>query len=79
MRPRSGTSPDSSWPFPRARLRLARSYGIRARVVDPNPARYYGLVLPAVKYFLEVYAGESYASADSMTLPAFDTRIALVL
>lgn len=31
---------------------------------DPNPSRYYGLVLPNVKYYLEVYPGAAYAEGD---------------
>jgi len=40
------------------------SYGRHGVDFDPNPSRFYGLVLPAVKYYLEVYAGDAYAPGD---------------
>ncbi len=32
---------------------------------DPNPSRYYGLVLPSVRLFAEVYAGEDWQEGDA--------------
>ncbi|GJM43312.1 MAG: hypothetical protein DHS20C21_01540 [Gemmatimonadota bacterium] len=32
---------------------------------DPNPSRYYGLAVPSVRYYLEVYGGPAYEEGDS--------------
>lgn len=32
---------------------------------DPNPSRYYGLAVPSVRYYSEVYGGDSFQRGDS--------------
>jgi GWxTD domain-containing protein len=59
-------------------LTLVRSFRVTPEVVfgrngvdfDPNPSRYYGLILPSVRCYLEVYGGEDFQEGEAYFLQA---------